>query len=93
MSKSYHIAMVQDKKGGLSTLLKLGAVAGAAYFAYKNLGSKNVSTSTNSGTGADDSTSATTASKVASGVDKAAKEASDFAAKVLKAAKKVVDAD
>jgi uncharacterized membrane protein YebE (DUF533 family) len=85
MAKSYHIAMVQDKKSGLSTLLKAGAVVGAAYFAYKNLGNKDKETKT----ATDPDTS--TADKVISGVDKAAKEASEFAAKVLKAAKKVVE--
>jgi uncharacterized membrane protein YebE (DUF533 family) len=89
MSKSYHIAMVQDKKSGLSTLLKLGAVAGTAYFAYKNLISKDKDKDTE--TDKDSTDDKSTTDKVVSSVDKVAKEASDFAAKVLKAAKKVVE--
>jgi hypothetical protein len=79
MSKTYHLAMVQDKKGGFGTFIKAGLVITAAYLAYKNLGSK------------DDDAQASQAGKstIGAGVDKAAKEASDFAAKVLKAAKKV----
>jgi hypothetical protein len=57
---------------------------GTAYLAYKSLSAKD-----------DDKTAGgsdrTTASTITAGVDKAAKEASDFAAKVLKAAKKVAE--
>jgi hypothetical protein len=74
--------MVPDKKGGLGTLLKAGLLIGTAYLAYKNLSGKDGDTKGDSGAGT---------SVIGAGVDKAAKEAGDFAAKVLKAAKKVVE--
>jgi hypothetical protein len=86
MKKSNHIAMVEDKRFGLGTVLKIGAVAAAAFAAYVQLTKKE-----DEGAEASESPNAGTGSSAFS-VDKAAREAGDFAAKVLKAAKKLPDA-
>ncbi|MDR1068627.1 MAG: hypothetical protein LBL36_05220 [Clostridiales Family XIII bacterium] len=86
MKKSYHIAMVEDKRFGVGTVLKAGAVAAAVFAAYVQLTKKE-----NADTGAAESPNAGTGGSAFS-IDKAAREAGDFAAKVLKAAKKLPDA-
>jgi len=83
--KTYHFAMVPEKKGGLSTLLKLGLAVGGAYFAYQRLAGGKTSD------GSGESPNAGT-SEVNLGFDAAAREASDFAARVLKAAKRIPEA-
>jgi hypothetical protein len=78
--KSYHFAMVEDKKGpGLGTLLKVAAVGTAVYYAYKQLKTDPA---------AEGGTDLTQTAK--STIDKAATEAKDFAARVAEAAKKAV---
>ncbi|MDR0850969.1 MAG: hypothetical protein LBN36_00585 [Clostridiales Family XIII bacterium] len=86
--KTYHLAMVPDKKsGGLGTLLKIGLVIGGAYLAYTQLSDKDKAQKTSR----DESPKAGT-TEATLGLDKAARDVSDFAARVLKAAKKVPDA-
>jgi len=82
MSKTYHIGMVEDRSFGLTTLLKIGTVAAAGYVAYTRFlkKDKNGTDVTEDGT-----------AKAGFSIDKAAKDAGDFAAKVLKAAKKFPD--
>ena len=84
MRKTYHLAMVQDKKGfGLGTLLKIGIVATGIYYAYQQLKANEGETGRTRRTA-----SPNAGEEIAAGAGKAAKEISDFAARVLKAAKK-----
>ncbi|MDR2610611.1 MAG: hypothetical protein LBC58_04065 [Clostridiales Family XIII bacterium] len=84
MRKTYHMAMIEDKRFGLGTLLKVGAVCAAGFVAYTQLVKKDEA--------APETGSPTSAAASKFSVDKAARDASEFAAKVLKAAKKVPDA-
>ena len=84
--KTYHFAMVPDKKSGLGTLLKVGLGLAGAYYAYTKL------TSTDSDKDETKESPKVGTEEIKKGIDGAAKDASDFAAKVLKAAKKIPDA-
>ena len=84
--KSYHLAMVPDKKGGLGTLVKVGLALAGAYYAYTKL------TETDEEKAEKKESGTVGTDEIKKGIDTAAKEASDFAAKVLKAAKKIPDA-
>jgi hypothetical protein len=87
MRKSYHLAMVQDKKGfGLGALLKIGIVVGGLYYGYKWLSEEGRQSGEPRRTKRAESQGA--GEETAAGAGKAAKEISDFAARVLKAAKK-----
>lgn len=82
--KTYHFGMIPEKGSSLKSLLKIGLVAGGAYLAYQRLykGANNTQEqSPNAGT-----------VDFAGGADAAAREAGDFAAKVLKAAKRIPEA-
>jgi hypothetical protein len=86
MSKTYHIGMVEDKGFGLVTLLKIGTVAAAGYVAYTRFLKKDADSTDVTETGEEGTANA------GFSIDKAAKDAGDFAVKVLKAAKKIPDA-
>lgn len=82
--KTYHFGMIPEKGGSLKSLLKVGLVAGGAYLAYQYL---------YKGTNNDQEQSPNAGSPGATfSVDAAAREAGDFAAKVLKAAKRIPEA-
>ncbi|MDR2132262.1 MAG: hypothetical protein LBP30_02830, partial [Clostridiales Family XIII bacterium] len=85
MRTTYHFAMVPEKKSGLGTVVKLGLIAGGLYLAYKQRKDKGA----DGGAGALRAESPNAGSlEPARGVDAAAREIGDFAARVLKAAKR-----
>jgi hypothetical protein len=81
--------MVPEKKSGLGTLLKIGLVAGGVYLAYKQRGAKDANAATD---GARAESPNVGGAELRRGVDAAAREIGDFAARVLKAAKRTPDA-
>lgn len=80
--RNMHFALVPEKRSALGTLLKLGLAAGGAYLAYQYVAErkKEGGLSPNAGT-----------EEAALGFDREAHAAEDFAARVLKAAKRVPD--
>jgi uncharacterized membrane protein YebE (DUF533 family) len=78
--------MVPERRSGLGTLVKLGLIAGGVYLAYKQRGNKGAERA--AGPERAESPNAGSA-ELSRGIDTAAREIGDFAARVLKAAKRV----
>jgi cbb3-type cytochrome oxidase subunit 3 len=89
MRTTYHFAMVPEKKSGLGTIVKIGLIAGGIYWAYRQQANKDADKGAG---GAYPESPNAGSSELRAGVDAAAREAGDFAARVLKAAKKIPDA-
>ncbi|MDR1574156.1 MAG: hypothetical protein LBS24_07590 [Clostridiales Family XIII bacterium] len=85
MSRTYHFAMVPEKRSGLGTLLKIGLVAGGVYLAYKQRDAKGPAAGADVERAESPNAGST---ELRRGVDAAAREIGDFAARVLKAAKR-----
>jgi hypothetical protein len=90
MKTTYHFAMVPEKKSGLGSAVKLGLVIGGIYWAYRRRDNKDAESAPTGAARAESPNAGT--SELSRGVDAAAREIGDFAARVLKAAKRAPDA-
>jgi hypothetical protein len=82
--------MVPEKRIGLGTLVKIGLAAGGIYWAYRRRGNKDAEDGAGDVARAESPNAGS--SEAGLGVDAAAREIGDFAARVLKAAKRIPDA-